>query len=76
MVTNYTLNKFTTLEFGYSVMFANTTNMLAAMSNTTNYKAPAPTTPLSYNSTPHWGYLMMIIKPDFLFTKPVAIKQP
>ncbi|UEG50110.1 alginate export family protein [Ferruginibacter lapsinanis] len=70
LLANYTLNKFTTLEFGYSNMFANKTQMKAAMA--ANYPNAATT----YNSTGSWAYLMISIKPDFFFAKPVAIKQP
>jgi hypothetical protein len=64
LLVNYNLNKFTTLEFGYSVMFANNNleyNKLGSFDKT--------------NHTPTWAYLMINIRPDFFYTKPVAIKQ-
>jgi len=64
LLANYTLNKFTTVELGYSNMFANKSQMKAAMAS--NYPAAANT----YNSTGSWAYLMISIKPDFFFNKP------
>jgi hypothetical protein len=64
LAVNYTLNKFTTVELGYSVMKATSAMPIA--------KGQAAAT---YNKTPQWGYLMINIRPDFLYTKPVAIKQ-
>lgn len=64
LVANYTLNKFTTLEAGYSFMSA-TNSMEYVKRGTMN----------SYDHSPTWAYLMINIKPDFFFTKPVAIKQ-
>ncbi|KHJ37602.1 hypothetical protein PBAC_21950 [Pedobacter glucosidilyticus] len=63
---NYTLNKFTTVELGYSIMKAKD-NMVIAKAQ--------PGAPADYNKTGHFGYLMINIKPDFLYTKPSAIKQ-
>jgi len=64
LVANYTLNKFTVLEAGYSLMKA--TNSMEYIKKGTTYKT---------NLTPQWAYLMINIRPDFLFAKPVAIKQ-
>jgi Alginate export len=64
LVTTYTLNKFTTLELGYSVMKG--TNSLEYAKTGTMDKA---------KKTGQWGYLMINIRPDFFYTKPVAIKQ-
>jgi hypothetical protein len=64
LVANYTLNKFTTLEAGYSLMKAN---------NNMEYVKKA--TIDQTNHSPQWAYLMINIRPDFLFSKPVAIKQ-
>ncbi len=61
---NYTLNKFTTVEFGYSVMKG--TDALSI--------AKGQSQAVTYNKTGQFGYLMINIKPDFLFNKPVAIK--
>lgn len=65
-IANYALNKFTTLELGYSFMLAN---------NSTEYVKRTPVTMDQTNHRPTWAYLMINIRPDFFFTKPVAIKQ-
>ncbi len=65
LAINYTLNKFTTVELGYSVMKATDAMVIAKA------QAGAPST---YNKTGQFGYLMLNIRPDFLFNKPVAIK--
>lgn len=65
LTANYTLNKFTTVELGYSLMKATSIMEIA--------KAQALTA--QYNHTSQWAYLMINIKPDFLYTKPVAIRQ-
>jgi hypothetical protein len=64
LMANYTLNKFTTLELGYSYMAA--TNSMEYVKKSTMDKT---------NHTPQWAYLMINIRPDFFFAKPVAIKQ-
>ena len=63
-IANYTLNKFTTLELGYSFMKAN---------NSTEYVKRTTMDQARHNA--NWAYLMINIRPDFFFTKPVAIKQ-
>ena len=63
-IANYTLNKFTTFELGYAFMTAN---------NSTEYVKKS--TMNQTNHTPQWAYLMINIRPDFFFAKPVAIKQ-
>ncbi|TKB97942.1 hypothetical protein FA046_09535 [Pedobacter cryophilus] len=65
LAINYTVNKFTTIELGYSIMKG--TNTLVA----TKAQAGAAST---YNKTGQFGYVMLNIRPDFLYTKPVAIK--
>lgn len=63
-LATYALNKFTSLEFGYSVM--NGTNTLEyAKQGTMNAKDKVGT----------WSYLMINIRPDFFYAKPVAIRQ-
>ncbi|MCX6213106.1 alginate export family protein [Spirosoma sp.] len=62
-VANYALNKFTSLEFGYSVM--NGTNSL-------EYSKQGTMGEKSHIGT--WSYLMINIRPDFLAAKPVAVK--
>jgi len=67
LVASYTLNKFTTVDLGYSHAWA-TDNL--ARTKLFNYSAAT-----SYDKSPDFVYLMINIKPDFLYTKPVAIKQ-
>ncbi len=64
LIANYTLNKFTNVEFGYSIMKAS--NSLAAAKSQDLTK--------SYDKTGKWAYLMINIKPDFFYSKPVAVK--
>ena len=63
-IANYSLNKFTTLELGYSFMKAN---------NSTEYVKRSTMDQARHNA--NWAYLMINIRPDFFFAKPVAIKQ-
>jgi hypothetical protein len=63
-IANYSLNKFTTLELGYSFMKAN---------NSTEYVKRGTMDQARHNA--NWAYLMINIRPDFFFSKPVAIKQ-
>jgi hypothetical protein len=63
-IANYSLNKFTTLELGLSYMKAN---------NSTEY-VKKNTMDLNRHNA-QWAYLMINIRPDFFFAKPVAIKQ-
>ncbi len=65
---SYTVNKFTTLDLGYSVM-KGTDALLYAKNQIT---ATAPIS--SFNKTGQFAYFMLNIKPDFFYTKPVAIK--
>lgn len=58
------MNKFTTLELGYSIMKGS--NSLEYVKSSTIDKT---------NKTGNWAYLMINIRPDFFYTKPVAIKQ-
>lgn len=61
-LANYALNKFTSLEFGYSIM--NGTNSLEyAKQGTMGQK----------NKLGTWAYLMINIRPDFFYTKPTAV---
>jgi hypothetical protein len=60
LVLQYALTKQIIIEGGYSVMLG--TNTLKAL-KTSNTNA---------RETGHWAYLMISIRPDFLFTKPVA----
>ncbi|MDX2196368.1 MAG: alginate export family protein [Cytophagales bacterium] len=63
LIFNYQANRFTNVEFGCSFMLA--TETLAAS------KGFKIGTTGEFNQ---WGYLMINIRPDFLFQKPVAIK--
>jgi hypothetical protein len=69
LLVNYNLNKFTNLELGYSVMMA-TDNMAFAKGQATTDAVAA-----TFDKKATWLYLMINIKPDFFYTKPVAIKQ-
>jgi hypothetical protein len=64
LVASYTLNKFTELQAGYAYMVAN--NSTEFVKKGTMDKA---------NQRPQWAYLMINIRPDFFFSKPVAIRQ-
>ncbi len=64
LVVNYNLNKFTNIEAGASVMFGSD-QLAMAKSKTKN----------DYQKNGYWGYLQLNIRPDFLYVKPVAIKQ-
>jgi hypothetical protein len=63
LIFNYQANKFTNVEFGYSVMLA--TDALAASKG---YRIG------NTDAFNQWAYLMINIRPDFLYQKPVAIK--
>lgn len=65
LVVNYNLNKFTNIEAGASVMFGSDELSIA---KGRNIKA-------DYQNNGYWGYLQLNIRPDFLYVKPVAIKQ-
>jgi Alginate export len=67
-LVNYNMNKFTNLELGYSVMMA-TDNMTFAKGQATTDAAAA-----TFSKTGTWLYLMVNIRPDFFYAKPVAIK--
>jgi hypothetical protein len=66
---NYNMNKFTNIELGYSVMSA-TANMPFAKG-----QAVSDVVAAAYNKTGAWCYAMLKFTPDFLYTKPVAIRQ-
>jgi Alginate export len=65
---NYTMNKFTNIELGYSVMNA-TSNMAFAKAQATT-DAAADT----YKKTGTWFYAMLKFTPDFFYSKSVAVK--
>lgn len=59
-IANYTLNRITNLEFGYSVMKATDSMSIAKGQNQA----------LKYNNNATWAYLMINIRPDFLYKAP------
>jgi hypothetical protein len=69
IVLTYALNKFTTIESGYAMMYASNSMPFAKGQATTDIVAD------TYRKTGSWFYLMINIRPDFFFAKPVAIKQ-
>jgi hypothetical protein len=69
VLLNYTMNKFTTIELGYSVMYAKASMLFAKGQATTDAVAD------TYRKTGTWFYAMIRFTPDFFYTKPVAIKQ-
>jgi Alginate export len=66
---SYNLNKFTNIELGYSVMMASDNMAFAKGQATTDAVAK------TFDKSANWFYAMINIRPDFLYTKPVAIKQ-
>ncbi len=66
---SYNMNKFTNIELGYSLMNA-TVSMPFAKAQVTTDAAAA-----TYRTNGNWFYAMLKFTPDFLYTKPVAIRQ-
>jgi hypothetical protein len=66
---NYSMNRFTNIELGYSIMSATSAMPFAKAQVTTDAAA------VSYRKTGYWFYAMLKFTPDFLYTKPVASKQ-
>lgn len=71
LICNVHVNKFVNLEAGYSI-FLSTEATEVAKSGTPGVRAWNNTR--AGDSFNQWGYLMINIRPDFLFQKPVAIK--
>ncbi|TAF75818.1 MAG: hypothetical protein EAZ53_05050 [Bacteroidetes bacterium] len=71
LICNVHVNKFVNLEAGYSV-FLSTEATEFAKNGTPGVRAWNGSR--STDSFNQWGYLMINIRPDFLFQKPVAIK--
>ncbi|TAH09291.1 MAG: hypothetical protein EAZ13_00640 [Sphingobacteriia bacterium] len=67
---NYTMNKFTNIELGYSIMNAKSSMAFAKGQATTDAVAN------NYKTTGTWFYAMIRFTPDFFYAKPIAIKQP
>lgn len=64
LLLNYSMNKFTNIELGYSMMKA-TSSMPFAKGQALNDAAAA-----EFDKTPKWAYLMIRFSPDFLSSKP------
>jgi hypothetical protein len=69
LTVTYTMNKFTTVDLGYSIMNATRSMPFAKGQATTDAAAN------TYRMNGNWVYLMINIRPDFFYAKPVAIKQ-
>lgn len=63
IVFSYTLNRFTTIESGYSMMYATNSMPFAKAQATTDIVAD------TYRKTGSWFYLMINIRPDFFFKR-------
>ncbi len=68
LTLTYNLNKFTSIDLGYSVMKGTEALTFAKGQATT------PAIAATFEKTAQFAYFSINIKPDFLFTKPVAIK--
>ena len=68
-VLNYNMNKFTNVEFGYSIMNAKSSMAFAKGQATADAIAD------TYKKTGSWFYLMLKFTPDFFYSKSVAIKK-
>ena len=69
LTLSYNMNKFTVIDLGYSVMNATKSMPFAKGQATTDAAAD------TYRRSANWVYLMINIRPDFFYAKPVAIKQ-
>jgi hypothetical protein len=69
LLVNYNMNKFTNVEFGYSLMNATSSMPFAKGQATTDVVADG------FRKQGQWLYLMLRFTPDFFYSKPVAIKQ-
>jgi hypothetical protein len=69
LLFSYTANKFTNIEFGYSLM-KGTDSLPFAKAQAVNDATAA-----TFNKTATWAYVMIKFTPDFFYTKPVAIRQ-
>jgi len=66
---SYTMNKFTNIELGYSLMKA-TDNMPFAKGQAVNNAVAA-----NFDKPATWAYVMIKFTPDFFYSKPVPIRQ-
>jgi hypothetical protein len=64
-VANYTMNRITTIEFGYSIMRATDSMSIAKGQNQA----------LKYDNNASWAYLMINIRPVFFYKAPEAKKK-
>jgi hypothetical protein len=69
LTLSYNMNKFTVIDLGYSVMNATKSMPFAKGQATTDAVSD------TYRRSANWVYLMINIRPDFFYAKPVAIKQ-
>lgn len=75
LIVNVHVNKFVNLEAGYSVFLSTeATEVAKSTPAATPGFSKAWNNTRSTDSFNQWGYLMINIRPDFLFQKPVAIK--
>lgn len=65
---SYNINKFTNIEFGYSLMKATDSMAFAKAQATTDAVAS------TFNKTGTWAYLMFKFTPDFFYSKPSVKK--
>ena len=68
LLLNYNMNRFTVIELGYSMMYANSNLVFAKGQASTDAAAD------SYRKTGSWFYAMLKITPDFFYTKPAKAK--
>ncbi len=77
LICNVHVNKFVNLEAGYSVFFSTEATEFAKAGTPGVAAGGGGAQPLRVRATDsfnQWAYLMINIRPDFLFQKPVAIK--
>jgi hypothetical protein len=68
LLVNYTMNKFTNIELGYSLMNAKSSMAFAKGQATTDAAAD------TYRKSGSWFYAMLRFAPDFFYTKKVGAK--
>ena len=69
LALSYNMNKFTVIDLGYSAMNDSKSMSFAKGQATTDVVAD------TFRRNANWVYLMINIRPDFFYAKPVAIKQ-
>ncbi|MBC7388894.1 MAG: alginate export family protein [Opitutaceae bacterium] len=73
VVLNYNVNKFVNLELGYSKYFGATESTALTKGQTIKDKNSKTVINPNLRREGDWAYAMITIRPDFLFTAPVAI---